>query len=292
MRALEAQTFFDIDAYIKFKIYFALFFLFFLYSFYILSIFFLKYSFYIFFLYILFILFSVILSQQDTPLTTCAQIAVYLQEEGSLRRDASSDLDMFNPDERSPVYTPLYTSNQCCMGDHSRCVMHLNLTKSFVAEAKENWERRRRRLVGGNEDTVGTQGEPRFIVSYECIGPGKDLCDTGSLEPSSSRTVVQSRGTKEGEGGAGGVACCRALTLSCVACSRGQTEQEFCAANKEDQLCVTTTTTTTTTMEIAPSSVALGLDALESTAATRATLERMTIFVALFGSVVVVASFH
>lgn len=118
----------------------------------------------------------------DTPKaepTICSRIALYIKDPGLMHYDAHTHMDVFNPNMVIPA---IYTSNYCCnlhpqqyisQGTKMYCEMKMNITTEFiqsVVELRQSREsnQRSRRLI----ETV-----PEFIIAYECVGGGKDLCD-------------------------------------------------------------------------------------------------------------------
>jgi len=111
--------------------------------------------------------------------TICSRIALYIKDPGLMHYDAHTHMDVFNPNMVIPA---IYTSNYCCNlhpqryispGTKTYCEMKMNITTEFiqsVVELRQSREsnQRSRRLI----ETV-----PEFIIAYECVGGGKDLCD-------------------------------------------------------------------------------------------------------------------
>ena len=182
---------------------------------------------------------------------SCAQIAIYLKSTNVMTTDVDTGMEVFDNTNtggrKTKKNTPMTTSNQCCQSDAAAdgvgCNMNLNLTREFVKEMEGE---RRRRLNGGDDAS--------FIVSYECVGNGRDLCDHGVTEGGNFMKLSQTTGGGTTGGGTTGgtttggttddtgTVCCEALTLSCVACSDGKTSDEYCIAYPKSQYCETSTT--------------------------------------------------
>ena len=111
--------------------------------------------------------------------TICSRIALYIKDPELMHYDLHTSMDVFNPNMVVPA---IYTSNYCCnlhpqqyisQGTKVYCEMKMNITTEFIqsiVELRQSREsnRRSRRLIAT---------EPEFIIAYECVGSGKDLCD-------------------------------------------------------------------------------------------------------------------
>lgn len=111
--------------------------------------------------------------------TICSRIALYIRDPGLMHYDVYTSMDVFNPNRVIPA---IHTSNYCCnlhpqqyisQGTKTYCEMKMNITTEFiqsVVELRQSREsnQRSRRLV---------TKVPEFIIAYECVGSGKDLCD-------------------------------------------------------------------------------------------------------------------
>ena len=117
----------------------------------------------------------------NTEDMTCARIALYLMEPTSVVRDAHTQNIVFNPET---TIRHLHASNQCCRSSkrqsgttasdvHPACELSMSLTKDFIAATNTAARNRRRRLGEPESETA-----PQYILAYECIGRGKDLCDS------------------------------------------------------------------------------------------------------------------
>ena len=171
------------------------------------------------------------LNSNQRPVDTCAQVSIYLKEPATMHRDLSTGRDVFNP---YSIAQPLHVSGKCCQQKESEfsrsdgCLVHLNISTDFVTNAR-NQQRRR----------LGSNAQPTVIISYECVGSGKDLCDSEV-----QNGLVRDAPSQSTTGGAVSVSststvCCEAITLACTACSNGQTPTEYCNTNKESTLCDT-----------------------------------------------------
>jgi hypothetical protein len=99
----------------------------------------------------------------------CAQISIYIRRPGLLFYDISISRDVFDPGR---IHYAIFKSNQCCQNKNNRqvkeCQLNIDVSKEFLDS------KRGRRLDGGSVE--------QLVIVYECIGPGKDLCDLDVLQ--------------------------------------------------------------------------------------------------------------
>ena len=113
--------------------------------------------------------------------TICSRIALYIKDPNLMYFDIHTNMYVFNPNR---IIAAVHMSNQCC-NTHSRqiissgmsqyCEMNLNISTDFIEAILE-----KNSLERPNSRRLSNSEIPEFIIAYECVGSGKDLCDLES----------------------------------------------------------------------------------------------------------------
>jgi hypothetical protein len=116
------------------------------------------------------------LEQENEEVSFCSRVSLYIQDTNLLHYDVYTNMDVFNPHHIIPA---VHISNQCCLSHYHQhrshvneyCEINLNVTAKFIEKILE------KQINEQNGRRLSTITKPKFILSYECIGNGKDLCD-------------------------------------------------------------------------------------------------------------------
>ena len=124
----------------------------------------------------------------------CSRIALYLLTPQTMSRDFHTNRVTFN---RESTVRHLHASNQCCRSSvqrgidavdvHASCEMSMKITQDFIRQVEKKATDRRRRLGQPKPKTA-----QQYILAWECIGRGKDLCDVaeGGSTASSLDSII------------------------------------------------------------------------------------------------------
>jgi len=115
--------------------------------------------------------------KEKEEITVCSRISLYVRDTNLMHYDIYTNMDVFSPHNIIPA---IYISNECCVSNYNKfrydyknhyCEINLNVTAKFIETVleKNQYDQNGRRLSSINN--------PEFIISYECIGNGMDLCD-------------------------------------------------------------------------------------------------------------------
>jgi len=113
---------------------------------------------------------------ENEEVSICSRVSIYLKDPNLMHFDIYTNMDVFNPNY---IISAIHISNQCCLTYyqhnkphvHEYCEINLNVTGNFIERALK------KQLSEQNGRRLSTINNPEYVLSYECIGNGKDLCN-------------------------------------------------------------------------------------------------------------------